>query len=688
MASIDGQVASVVEQVASVVEQVTAMDEQVAASARRISVLEEAQELSTSAARLVRASSSGSRGDLMEALQVGRGSGELAAGCRVAACIQGPWCVLLPSLAGGWAHGVRGLNVGSGLHHPCRPPFHRATCWRSSRSCRPRWRPWAPASDRACPARWACGHLLLGGRPTGGGPRFRCCAWRRCVLRCCCVSPWSPCLFGFDPARSARRWQAQPARLGAAWRSGWPPGRTCRRCRSRWACSEAGFAGVVRRRLRGVCNKQALACSLDAFEYRMAAHQPTLVPLPSFAQVNSKVSREDVERMLRAYKAAAAPPPAPATEPNGPGGWNMQSGVPCLAASALKLCQASRLLPADMHAHANHRVSTLCPLQPPACASAASAATLRCSPLCLRQRLALVLVPPLRQRTPLTCGTHSCLWCHQHAMPLSPGQPPAHWGQSRRQWGWRLWASQQASLPACRPLAAQLARCQLCSRPRREAGGNPLELLPAWAPLPGGQPAGGGSAPLCSAVLRCAVRPSGNAQRLSVSSMRAPPTILRSWVHRMSRGQASGGNSSQADEAASPSHAWMAAGSSIQQDSTVAALSVGGISRPVTGMPPAAGGVGGEGGEAVLPLGGKIGVQWEQRRGTSELSEAGIRDEPATGGTGAGADELSPLGGSKSSLPALPQSPGGRIKAGRPATASPGRSGGAVGVQRRGSPAL
>ena len=36
-------------------------------------------------------------------------------------------------------------------------------------------------------------------------------------------------------------------------------------------------------------------------------------------QVHSRVSRDEVERMLRAHKAALAPPPAPAADPKGPG---------------------------------------------------------------------------------------------------------------------------------------------------------------------------------------------------------------------------------------------------------------------------------------------------------------------------------------------------------------------------------
>lgn len=154
----------------------------------------------------------------------------------------------------------------------------------------------------------------------------------------------------------------------------------------------------------------------------------------------------------------------------------------------------------------------------------------------------------------------------------------------------------------------------------------------------------------------------------------------------MSRGQTLGGSgngsggSSQLEEAPSPARARLGTTGSMQEGGALGAappLIIGSIPRPPAD------------GEAVLPLGSKSGLPVEQLRGASEFSEAGIREEPAGGAAadGAGADDLPSLGGSKSSLPALPQSPGARIKAGRPATASPGRAGGG-GVQRRGSPAL
>ena len=52
-------------------ERVATIDQQVASSERRITALEEATALSTSAARLVRASSGGSSADTLAALQVG-----------------------------------------------------------------------------------------------------------------------------------------------------------------------------------------------------------------------------------------------------------------------------------------------------------------------------------------------------------------------------------------------------------------------------------------------------------------------------------------------------------------------------------------------------------------------------------------------------------------------------------------
>ena len=160
----------------------------------------------------------------------------------------------------------------------------------------------------------------------------------------------------------------------------------------------------------------------------------------------------------------------------------------------------------------------------------------------------------------------------------------------------------------------------------------------------------------------------------------------------MSRGQTIGGSSScsggssQLDEAPSPARARLGTtGSSMQEGGALGAappLTISSMTRPSFIQAAADG-------EAVLPLGGKSGLPVEQLRGASEFSEAGIREEPAGGAAAgdAGADDLHTLFGSKSSLPALPQSPGARIKAGRPATASPGRAGGGV-VQRRGSPAL
>lgn len=52
-------------------ERVATIDQQVASGERRITALEEATALSASAARLVRASSSGSSADTLAALQVG-----------------------------------------------------------------------------------------------------------------------------------------------------------------------------------------------------------------------------------------------------------------------------------------------------------------------------------------------------------------------------------------------------------------------------------------------------------------------------------------------------------------------------------------------------------------------------------------------------------------------------------------
>ncbi len=152
----------------------------------------------------------------------------------------------------------------------------------------------------------------------------------------------------------------------------------------------------------------------------------------------------------------------------------------------------------------------------------------------------------------------------------------------------------------------------------------------------------------------------------------------------MSRGHASSGSAgaSQAEEASSPARTRLATGSSMQDGGALLAppaLSVGGTARLQGAMPAAVDD------EPAPLLGSKGSLPLEQLRGTSEFSEAGIREEPAAAaGTGAAAGEPLPA---KSSLPALPHSPGGRIKAGRPATASPGRGGGGT-AQRRGSPAL
>ena len=80
---LEGRVATIDERVATIDERVAAIDEQAAASTRRISVLEEAQELSSSAARLVRASSSGSSADTLAALQVGAGAHVVSNGRHV-----------------------------------------------------------------------------------------------------------------------------------------------------------------------------------------------------------------------------------------------------------------------------------------------------------------------------------------------------------------------------------------------------------------------------------------------------------------------------------------------------------------------------------------------------------------------------------------------------------------------------
>ena len=72
-----GQPASAAPLLQVLEHKVAAIDSQVAASERRITALEEAQELSPSAVRLVRASSSGSTADTAAALQV-RGRGGLS----------------------------------------------------------------------------------------------------------------------------------------------------------------------------------------------------------------------------------------------------------------------------------------------------------------------------------------------------------------------------------------------------------------------------------------------------------------------------------------------------------------------------------------------------------------------------------------------------------------------------------
>lgn len=160
----------------------------------------------------------------------------------------------------------------------------------------------------------------------------------------------------------------------------------------------------------------------------------------------------------------------------------------------------------------------------------------------------------------------------------------------------------------------------------------------------------------------------------------------------MSRGQASSGGSGSVDEAASPARARLATSSSSSMAEGGALLvqptpAVWGIPRTQTASAAAAGGPGGETGGAVVASfekpGGQLGF-----RGASELSEAGIREEPAAGsGSGSTAEGPPAFGSAKAVLPALPQSPGGRIKAGRPATASPGRGVGSSGgsMARRGS---
>lgn len=143
------------------------IDQQVASSERRITALEEATALSTSAARLVRASSGGSSADTLAALQVGvQGCWWLPTGHRMG---RGHLLSQCTVLGGGAVAGIVPQQAVYWLDtrlspRPSAPSLRRATCWRSSRSCRLRWRRWGPASGRLCPARWAMCLLVWAGK--------------------------------------------------------------------------------------------------------------------------------------------------------------------------------------------------------------------------------------------------------------------------------------------------------------------------------------------------------------------------------------------------------------------------------------------------------------------------------------------------------------------------------------------
>lgn len=206
--------------------------------------------------------------------------------------------------------------------------------------------------------------------------------------------------------------------------------------------------------------------------------------------------------MLRPHKVAMAPPPAaaPAADPNCPGEGCFRAGdaFSCrdLFCFSKTVAVAYSLFPTTACGHRlpPHVCSIPACLQLRACASAASAATRRCSPLRLLWRPGTAALAAVQgRRTPLICATLSCRLPRQHATQPNPGQLLLHRGWSQRQQVWQEgWQEGSPRPRACRLPAAlqqtcQLCRCQLCSRRRRAAAGPPLAPPPAWDPPPGVQ---------------------------------------------------------------------------------------------------------------------------------------------------------------------------------------------------------
>lgn len=322
------------------------------------------------------------------------------------------------------------------------------------------------------------------------------------------------------------------------------------------------------------CLKGGLWARLGAGQAPPASDPPlppsqlTPTPHPAPKQVSSKVSREEVERMLRAHRAAQAPPsPSAADAAGGP------------AAGMRFKC-----------------ISCDTDLQPFIFAAAPGA---------------------------LGGGTTADLR-YSHLPVASParnaGQP---------------WTAAVAGGAAPVSPTAELSRAS--------SAGDAGSLSPGGAHVLPPSPLSG--------------RPSTAASRGGAPA---------SWLHRMRR--ETGGS-----DGAPVSRRESAASGGAPAPESKPSLTTLALCRPQTAAPAALGGGGGEAWGAG-PLRGAA------DRGASEWSEViGPDVSPSmAGGSDAGDKAVarsggSPVpGGSKAALPALPSSPGGRIKAARPSTALPG----------------